>query len=178
MIGLPPRLPTILYIAVALPCVTTLPACSDAPADAAGSSESGSEGGGRCVAAADGRACRCGADVSEIEGWSEVPACADPPAAEPWTCCEATGTCACGVPRCLTFAGDRCLCAAFVETPADAMGEVESCSALICCDRGDDCECSGTVLTCAAADTVDECVPPQIGVCAENSAPAAACQAP
>jgi hypothetical protein len=115
--------------------------------------------------------------VSEIPGWSEVEACGDPPAA-PWTCCDDDVSCACGVPRCLTFTGDRCLCAAFVETPPDAMGEVDSCTALICCDRGNECECSGTVLTCTMDGTVEECVPPAVGTCAEQATSVTACHAP
>lgn len=153
-------------------------ACADEPSGGAASSEESGGGGSRCVSDQDGRGCRCGADVSEIAGWHEVAACSDPPAGEAWTCCDGAGSCACGVPRCLTFAGDRCLCGAFVETPADALGEVDSCSALICCDRGHECECSGVVLTCTEEGKVDECTPPAVGACAETADAVMACHAP
>lgn len=148
----------------------------DPPQDAA-SSESG-DVGGRCVADAEGKGCRCGADVSEVAGWHEVEACDTPPSGEAWTCCDGNGSCACGVPRCLDFGGGRCRCAAFVETPPDAIGEVDSCTALICCDGGNECECSGTVLTCTAAGTVDECVPPALAECGEIGPSVASCSAP
>jgi hypothetical protein len=165
------------FAAILYMIATTSTACTDAPsASEAASSESGAAGG-RCVAADDGRGCRCGADVSEIADWHEVEACDTAPSGSQWTCCDGTGSCACGVPRCLEFGGGKCLCAAFVESPPDATAEVDSCTALVCCDRGNECECSGAVLTCTAAGTVDECVPPPIGACGEDDPSVTACNA-